>query len=250
MSEFKKFVIGFTATIAGIAICMGASYIQAELNSVVEADSQPQRVLSEKDRIQLEKLYEKQNDVVLYTMMVEELTKSRDKLTSKKKPSELDIAYINTYNSSIEEYNKKLSEMPSYEELDAQINNLLYYSSDQSYNILVTDSNSLSAYDAGSDDNENFVNIKSRFNYNGDSFVFDNHALWAATLDDDKFNDFNYIGTGDIVGANPEATLYMTANGDIITVKPIKLYGDTEEMLDSYPEYFMFEINTYIKESE
>lgn len=127
MTKFKKFAIGFTAAIAGITICMGVSYIQAKLSPVVGVDTRELRLLTAEESTRVEKLIDEQTEIVHYAMHIEMAEEEINKLAKKKNPSDLDISLLNWYNSVIEDSEKKLSEMPTYDELTSQIDDILYY---------------------------------------------------------------------------------------------------------------------------
>lgn len=59
-------------------------------------------------------------------MLLEELKKQRDKLASKRNPSELDTEMIKSYDANIAEYTQRLSENPSFDDLTSRIDDLLY----------------------------------------------------------------------------------------------------------------------------
>lgn len=111
----------------------------------------------------------------------------------------------------------------------------------------------------------------SKMEYNGEFFQFD-HCVIRIVYDEndriidpvkadwedytrdalsaaDSLDKLEYIGTGDVIGADPEARLYMMPSGNILAVRPCVLepYADAEEMLAKYPADSIFEIFTFQK---
>ncbi|MCM1165924.1 MAG: hypothetical protein NC299_08400 [Lachnospiraceae bacterium] len=107
--------------------------------------------------------------------------------------------------------------------------------------------------------------------YNGVFFEFDHCVIrvvydenghiidpdrehWDADIQEtleaaDGLGVLEYLGTGDVIGTDPNAELYRLPNGNILAVKPCVLepYADAEEMLEKYPEDSIFEIFTFEK---
>ena len=111
----------------------------------------------------------------------------------------------------------------------------------------------------------------SQMEYNGEFFQFD-HCVIRIVYDEnnrvidppsseweecehgalsaaDSLDKLEYIGMGDVIGADPEAKLYMMPDGNILAIRPCVLepYADAEEMLAKYPADSIFEIFTFQK---
>ena len=82
--------------------------------------------MTAEERRLYEELENEMNGIVLDTMLLEELQKQRDKLASKRNPSELDTEMIKSYDANIAEYTQRLSENPSFDDLTSRIDDLLY----------------------------------------------------------------------------------------------------------------------------
>ncbi|MBD5384082.1 MAG: hypothetical protein HDR72_03670 [Ruminococcaceae bacterium] len=115
------------------------------------------------------------------------------------------------------------------------------------------------------------TNENHYLSYNGEYFEFD-HCVIRIVYDDngriiepekadwddfteetlkaaDKLDTLEYIGTGEVIGTDPNAKLYMMPSGNILAVRLciIEPYTDAEEMLAKYPKDSIFEIFTFIK---
>lgn len=111
----------------------------------------------------------------------------------------------------------------------------------------------------------------SKMEYNGEFFQFD-HCVIRIVYDEnnriidpvkadwddftrdtlsaaDSLDELEFIGMGNVIGADPEAKLYMMPGGNILAVRPCVLepYADAEEMLAKYPADLIFEIFTFKK---
>lgn len=111
----------------------------------------------------------------------------------------------------------------------------------------------------------------SKMEYNGDFFQFD-HCVIRIVYDEnnrvidppssewedcehsalsaaDSLGKLEYIRTKNVIGADPEARLYMMPDGNILAIRPCVLepYADAEEMLAKYPADSIFEIFTFQK---
>ena len=111
----------------------------------------------------------------------------------------------------------------------------------------------------------------SKMEYNGEFFQFDhcvirivydenNHIIdppkddWEDYTRDalsaaDSLGELEHIRTKNVIGADPEARLYMMTDGNILAIRPCVLepYADAEEMLAKYPADSIFEIFTFQK---
>ena len=125
ITKLKKFIIGFAAAIAGITVCMGASYIQAKLSPVIEVKRD--RPLTHEQEAQVKELEHEQTEILLANMQIELATKEEKKLAKKKNLSDEELFYMEWYDSMIEDGEKTLSGLPTMEELRAQIDAILYY---------------------------------------------------------------------------------------------------------------------------
>ncbi len=126
--------------------------------------------------------------------------------------------------------------------------------------------------DASSDSrNPGGATNSNYLNYNGEYFEFDHCVIrivydengqiiepdnshWDADIKEtleaaDNLDALQYLGTGDVLGTDPNAKLYMMSSGNILAIRPCILepYADAEEMLGKYPEDSIFEIFTFIK---
>ncbi|MBD5128836.1 MAG: hypothetical protein HDT43_02765 [Ruminococcaceae bacterium] len=115
------------------------------------------------------------------------------------------------------------------------------------------------------------TNDNHYLSYNGEYFEFD-HCVIRIVFDDngriiepekadwdafteetlkaaDKLDALEYIGTGEVIGTDPNAKLYIMPSGNILAVRPciIEPYTDAEEMLAKYSRDHIFEIFTFIK---
>jgi len=110
--------------------------------------------------------------------------------------------------------------------------------------------------------------------YNGEYFEFDHCVIrivydengriidpdkthWDADIREtleaaDDLDALEYLGTGEVIGTDPNAKLYMMTSGNILAVRPCILepYGDAEEMLEKYPADKISEVYTFIKVME
>ena len=111
----------------------------------------------------------------------------------------------------------------------------------------------------------------SKVEYNGEFFQFD-HCVIRIVYDEnnriidpikadwddytrdtlsaaDSLSKLEYIRTKNVIGADPEARLYMMQDGNILAIRPCVLepYADAEEMLAKYPADSIFEIFTFQK---
>ena len=111
----------------------------------------------------------------------------------------------------------------------------------------------------------------SKMEYNGEFFQFD-HCVTRIVYDEnnrvidppkddwadcehgapsaaDSLDELEFIGMGNVIGADPEARLYMMTDGNILAIRPCVLepYADAEEMLAKYPRDSIFEIFTFQK---
>ncbi len=138
----------------------------------------------------------------------------------------------------------------------------------------IGDSDALSDNDNNNDDkNPGGIGEDARtlLSYNGENFEFDRCIIRVVLGKDNKIiepqekdwdseiketmqalknvNDLEYLGTGDVLGTNPSAKLYMMTNGNILALRPCEIepYTDAEEMLEKYSADEIFEVNTFIK---
>jgi len=126
MKKIKTAIITGMSALAFIGICVGIAYFQGKDGIGVPEDTRKPRLLTAEERRIYEELENEINGIVLDTMLLEELQKQRDKLASKRNPSELDTEMIKSYDANIAEYTQRLSENPSYDELTSRIDELLY----------------------------------------------------------------------------------------------------------------------------
>lgn len=64
-----------------------------------------------------------------------------------------------------------------------------------------------------------------------------------------NMSEYEYIGTGDLLGTRSDAKLYLTDDGNILSVYPCEIepYADAEEILSKYSKDKIFEANCFIK---
>lgn len=111
----------------------------------------------------------------------------------------------------------------------------------------------------------------SKMEYNGEFFQFD-HCVIRIVYDEsnriidpvkadwddftrdtlnaaDSLDELEFTGMGNVIGADPEAKLYMMPGGNILAVRPrvLEPYADAEAMLAKYPADLIFEIFTFKK---
>lgn len=105
--------------------------------------------------------------------------------------------------------------------------------------------------------------------YNGEYFEFD-HCVIRVIFDEngriiepdkdnwdhaetlkaaDRLDELEHLGTGEVIGTDPNAELYMMTSGNILAVRPciIEPYIDAEDILAKYDKDSIFEIFTFIK---
>ncbi len=126
MKKIKTAIITGMSALAFIGICVGIAYFQGKDGIGVPEDTRKPRLLTAEERRIYEELENEINGIVLDTMLLEELQKQRDKLASKRNPSELDTEMIKSYDANIAEYTQRLSENPSFDDLTSRIDDLLY----------------------------------------------------------------------------------------------------------------------------
>ncbi len=126
MRKIKRAIITGVSLLAFIGICMGIAYFQGKDGIGVPKETKTPRLLTDEEHRLYEELENERNGIVLDTMILEELQKQRDKLASKRNPSELDTEMIKSYDANIAEYTQRLSENPSFDDLTSRIDDLLY----------------------------------------------------------------------------------------------------------------------------
>ncbi len=126
MKKIKTAIITGMSALAFIGICVGIAYFQGKDGIGVPEDTRKPRLLTAEERRIYEELENEINGIVLDTMLLEELQKQRDKLASKRNPSELDTEMIKSYDANIAEYTQRLSENPSFDDLTSRIDDRLY----------------------------------------------------------------------------------------------------------------------------
>ena len=64
-----------------------------------------------------------------------------------------------------------------------------------------------------------------------------------------KMTEYEYIGTGDLLGTRSDAKLYLTEDENILSVFPCEIdaYADAESILSKYSRDRVFEANCFIK---
>lgn len=126
MRKFRTAIITGISVLTFVGICAGIAYFQGKDGIGVPKETKTPRLLTDEEKRRYEELENEMNGIVLDTMILEQLQEQRDKLAAKRNPSELDTEMIKSYDAYIAEYTQKLSENPSFDDVKARIDDLLY----------------------------------------------------------------------------------------------------------------------------